>query len=72
MCLRVTYKAVSGSVENAAHAAAHALPVVQHVELVHQVVHHAAALGEDAQVGDQADVVRLLFGECFFCRFKLF
>ena len=48
------------SEEESSHPAADPLPVVQHVELVDELVHAVARLGDGPQVGHEADVVALL------------
>lgn len=48
------------SEEESSHPAADALPVVQDVELVDELVHAVARLGDGAQVGHEAHVITLL------------
>jgi len=51
------------SEEQSSHPAADPLPVVQHVELVDELVHAVARLGDGAQVGHEAHVIALLKAE---------
>lgn len=53
-------KRTSVSEEESSHPAADALPVVQDVELVDELVHAVARLGDGAQVGHEAHVITLL------------
>lgn len=48
------------SEEESSHSAADTLPVVQDVELVDELVHAVARLGDGAQVGHEAHVITLL------------
>lgn len=48
------------SEEESSHPAADALPVVEDVELVDELVHAVARLGDGAQVGHEAHVITLL------------
>ncbi len=56
-------KSSRASEEQASHAPADALPVVQNVELVDELIHAVAGFSDGSQIRHQTHVITLLQGE---------